>query len=237
MVRRYQLKEPEHVRQAMAALIAMKLEVEETNLALYRPLPAELQPVFRRALERVEAGTPLAQITELTEVRAHLDSEEHTRRDFGQFKRDCRAMSLQLAEAAASPTMEQAQAFSALIAKHPAASPASRLPGSSRLITPAIPRSRRAGTSPLVTSPSSRTPAGHARFGSPAFPNPFASATSTRARAMVCPPAFQSRFRSITLHACFSKAALSASRASSSLALDATVEKPWLQPAVAGRRT
>ena len=125
MARQYQLKEPEYVRQAMAALIAMKLEVEETNLVLYRPLPAELQPTFRRALERIEAGTPLAQIPELTKVRAHLDSEEHTRRDFGRFKRDYRALSLQLAEATAPPTPEQAQALFSLIAQHPAASPTS----------------------------------------------------------------------------------------------------------------
>jgi hypothetical protein len=103
MTRYYQMREPEYVRQAIAALIAMKLEVKDSNLVLYRPLPAELEPIFYRALERIEAGMPLGQIPELATVRAHLDAEEHTRRDFTQFKRNYRKLSLQLAEAPTPP--------------------------------------------------------------------------------------------------------------------------------------
>jgi hypothetical protein len=125
MTRHYQLREPEYVRQAMAALIAMKLEVEDTNLVLYRPLPPELEPVFRRALERIEAGIPLAQIPELVTVRAHLDTEEHTRRDFYQFKRNYRKLSLLLAEAPTPPEPAQAQSLLSLLASHPAVSPTS----------------------------------------------------------------------------------------------------------------
>src|SRR2546430_2346825 len=125
MSRYYQLREPEYVRQATAALIAMKLEVEDSNLVLYRPLPPELEPVFRRALERIEAGIPLAQIPELATVRAHLDAEEHTRQDFTQFKRNYRKLSLQLAEAPAPPEPAQAQSLLSLLAIHPAGTPAS----------------------------------------------------------------------------------------------------------------
>jgi hypothetical protein len=125
MTRYYQLKEREYVRQAIAALIAMKLEVEDTNLVLYRPLPPELEPVFRRALERIEAGVPLTQITESVTVRAHLDAEEHTRRAFAQFKRDYHNFSLQLAEAPTPPTPDQVQSLFALLARHPAVGPGS----------------------------------------------------------------------------------------------------------------
>src|SRR6266478_5787116 len=125
MTRYYQLREPEYVRQAMAALIAMKLEVEDSNLVLYRPLPPELEPIFRRALQRIEAGVPLAQIQELAAVRAHLDAEEHTRRDFYQFKRNYRKLSLQLAEAPTPPEPAQAQSLLSLLASHPAVSPTS----------------------------------------------------------------------------------------------------------------
>lgn len=125
MARYYQLREPEYVRQAMATLIAMKLEVEDTNLVLYRPLPSELEPVFRRALERIEAGIPLAQIPELGTVRAHLETEEHTRRDFYQFKRNYRKLSLQLAEASTPLEPAQAQSLLSLLASHPAVGPTS----------------------------------------------------------------------------------------------------------------
>ena len=125
MARQYQLREPEYIRQAIAALIAMKLELEDTNLVLYCPLPSELEPVFRRALERIEAGIPLAQIPELAAVRTHLDSEEHTRRDFAQFKRTYRSLSLQLAEAPTPPEPAQAQSLLTLLASHPAVSPTS----------------------------------------------------------------------------------------------------------------
>lgn len=125
MTRYYQLKEPEYIRQATAALIAMKLEVEDSNLVLYRPLPPELEPVFRRALERIEAGIPFAQIPELTTVRAHLDAEEYTRRDFSQFKRNYRKLSLQLAEATTPPEPAQAQSLLSLLASHPAVGPTS----------------------------------------------------------------------------------------------------------------
>ena len=125
MTRYYQLREPEYVRQAMAALIAMKLEVKDSNLVLYRPLPPELEPIFCRALERIEAGMPLAQIPELATVRAHLDAEEHTRRDFTQFKRNYRKLSLQLAEAPIPPEPAQAQSLLSLLASHPAVSPTS----------------------------------------------------------------------------------------------------------------
>ena len=125
MAGQYQLREPEYIRQAIAALIAMKLELEDTNLVLYRPLPSELEPVFRRALERIEAGIPLAQIPELAAVRTHLDSEEHTRRDFAQFKRTYRSLSLQLAEAPTPPEPAQAQSLLSLLASHPAVSPTS----------------------------------------------------------------------------------------------------------------
>src|SRR5262245_45144590 len=125
MARQYILREPEYVRQAMAALIAMKLEVEDTNLVLYRPLPPELEPVFRYALERIEAGIPLAEIPELATVNAHLDSEEHTRRDFAQFKRTYRNLCLQLAEASTPPEPAQAQSLLSLLRSHPAVSPAS----------------------------------------------------------------------------------------------------------------
>lgn len=120
MTRQYKLKEPEYVRQAMAALIAMKLEVEDTNLVLYRPLPTELQPVFYRALERIENGVPLSEISELIKVRAHLDAEEHTRRDFVQLKRDYSALSLELAKSASPPTPEQAKDLFEILARHPA---------------------------------------------------------------------------------------------------------------------
>src|SRR6266550_2192776 len=125
MTRYYQLREPEYVRQAMAALIAMKLEVEDSNLVLYRPLPPELEPIFCRALERIEAGIPLVQIPELDTVRAHLDAEEHTRRDFTQFKRNYQKLSLQLAKAPTPPEPAQAQSLLSLLASHPAVSPTS----------------------------------------------------------------------------------------------------------------
>jgi len=125
MARQYILREPEYVRQAMAALIAMKLEVEDTNLVLYRPLPLELEPVFRHALERIEAGIPLAEIPELATVNAHLDSEKDTRCEFAQFKRNYRNLCLQLAEASSPPEPAQAQSLLSLLAGHPAVSPAS----------------------------------------------------------------------------------------------------------------
>jgi hypothetical protein len=103
----------------------MKLEVEDSHLVLYRPLPPELEPIFRRALQRIEAGIPLVQIQELAAVRAHLDAEEHTRRDFYQFKRDYRKLSLQLAEAPTPPEPAQAQSLLSLLASHPAVSPTS----------------------------------------------------------------------------------------------------------------
>ena len=125
MARQYLLREPEYVRQAMAADIAMKLEVEDRNLVLYRPLPPELEPVFRQALERIQAGIPLAEIPELATVNAHLDSEADTRREFAQFKRNYRNLCLRLAEASTPPEPAQAQSLLSLLASHPAVSPAS----------------------------------------------------------------------------------------------------------------
>lgn len=125
MTRYYQLREAEYIRQAMAELIAMKLEVEDSNLVLYRPLPPALEPVFRRVLECIEAGIPFAQIPELATVRAHLDAEEHTRRDFSQFKRNYRRVALQLAEAQSRPEPAQAQSLLSLLASHPAVGQAS----------------------------------------------------------------------------------------------------------------
>lgn len=125
MARHYQLKEPEYVRQAITALIAMKLEVEETNLVLYRPLPAPLRTVFQRALERIEAGIPFSEIPELPKVRAHLDSERETRRDFARFKEEYHTLSLKLAEAEIPPNAQDAQALFALISNHPALAPTS----------------------------------------------------------------------------------------------------------------
>ena len=109
----------------MVALIAMKLEVEDSNLVLYRPLPPALEPVFRRALERIEAGIPFAQIPELVTVLAHLDSESHTRRDFAKLKRNYGELSLQLAEAQTPPEAAQVQSLLSLLASHPAVSPTS----------------------------------------------------------------------------------------------------------------
>ena len=125
MTRYYQLREPEYIRQAKASLIAMQLEIEDSNLVLYRPLPPQLKAVFRLALERIEAGIPLAQISELATVRAHLDAEEQTRRDFSDFKRSYFKLSLQLAEATTPPEPAQAQSLLSLLASHPAVGPAS----------------------------------------------------------------------------------------------------------------
>jgi len=68
---------------------------------------------------------PLARIPELAMVRAYLDAEEDTRRDFTQFKRNYRKLSMELAEASTAPAPAQAQSLLSLLATHPAVSPTS----------------------------------------------------------------------------------------------------------------
>jgi hypothetical protein len=58
-------------------------------------------------------------------VRTHLDAEEHTRRDYYQFKRNYRKLSLLLAEAPTPPEPAQAQSLLSLLASHPAVGPTS----------------------------------------------------------------------------------------------------------------
>jgi hypothetical protein len=125
MAREYQLKEADYVRRAMAAYIAIKLEIEDSKLELDRPLPIELKPAFRRVLERIEAGIPFAEISELAIVRAHRNSERQRVRDFARFKRIYNELSLQLAKAPTPPDPKQAQFLLSLLAEHPTANKAS----------------------------------------------------------------------------------------------------------------
>ena len=97
MAKVYTLKDPQYVRDDVAMNVALLRYMRFfSNGVEINPLSAETAARYDAILEKIGAGVPLAEITELQQVLQEIEKAEERRRVFREFKKRYRQTSSEL---------------------------------------------------------------------------------------------------------------------------------------------
>src|SRR6266480_666831 len=108
MAKVYTLKEPQYVRDDVAMNVALLRYMRFfSNGVEVNPLSAEDAARYDAILEKIGAGVPLAEITELQQVLQEIEKAEERRRVFREFKKRYRQTSSELVSQQRMPTRDE----------------------------------------------------------------------------------------------------------------------------------
>ena len=137
MAKVYTLKDPQYVRDDVAMNVALLRYMRFfSNGVEINPLSAETAARYDAILEKIGAGVPLAEITELQQVLQEIEKAEERRRVFREFKKRYRQTSSELVSQQRMPTRDEVINLLHVLETNPLASNGtSKEPALDRLIT------------------------------------------------------------------------------------------------------